>query len=377
MRKNREDNKRFLVVNLQLFAEDKESKTEKATPKKRQDAKKKGQVFQSKEISSAFLLLLVFLCMKAFGKQVYEEVTVFINKALVQYMDSIEALYTIEGFSGLFIDIITILLKTAGPIIGVAVIAGLAGTYAQVGFIFTIEPITMKLSRINPMQGFKRIFSSRGAAELFKALIKIVVVGYVAYLSLKGEGFNILKLMYIGVGESGIYIINTVINTALKICMVLVVFGIADYGYQWWEYEKNLKMSKQEIKEEYKQVEGNPEVKSRIKQKQRQMSMKRMMHEVQSADVVITNPTHYAVAIKYDSNIHDAPIVVAKGQNYIALRIKDIARENEVEIVENKELARIIYNTVEVGQAIPPELYQAVAEILAYIYNLKGIVKTD
>lgn len=180
--------------------------------------------------------------------------------------------------------------------------------------------------------------------------------------------------MYLGVDESGIYIVNTSINAALKICMMLVLFGIVDYGYQWWEYEKNLKMSKQEVKEEYKQVEGNPEVKSRIKQKQRQISMKRMIHEVPSADVVITNPTHYAVAIKYDAKLYDAPFVVAKGQNYLAIRIKDIARENKVEIVENRELARTIYNAVDVGEVIPPELYQAVAEILAYIYNLKGTV---
>ena len=157
---------------------------------------------------------------------------------------------------------------------------------------------------------------------------------------------------------------------------MLIVFGIIDYLYQWWEYERGLRMTKQELKEEYKQVEGNPETKSRIKQKQRQISLRRMMHEVPTADVVITNPTHYAVALKYDAKINDAPVVIAKGQDYIALKIKEIAKNSGVEIVENKELARTLFNTVDIGQAIPPELYQAVAEILAFIYNLKGIVNT-
>lgn len=319
------------------------------------------------------MLVLLFLYLKIFGKQIYRNIVIFTNKVLTQYLKS-EELYTISGFYVLFTDILIILFKIIGPIFAVAVIAGLVGAYSQVGFLFTVDPIAMRLSRLNPIEGFKRIFSLKGLIELLKALIKITIVGFITYFFLKDEVFNILKLMYLGVDESGIYIVNTSINAALKICMMLVLFGIVDYGYQWWEYEKNLKMSKQEVKEEYKQVEGNPEVKSRIKQKQRQISMKRMIHEVPSADVVITNPTHYAVAIKYDAKLYDAPFVVAKGQNYLAIRIKDIARENKVEIVENRELARTIYNAVDVGEVIPPELYQAVAEILAYIYNLKGTV---
>lgn len=153
--------------------------------------------------------------------------------------------------------------------------------------------------------------------------------------------------------------------------MAMLVIGVMDYGYQWWEYEKSLRMTKQEVKEEYKETEGNPQIKSRIKQKQRQISMRRMLQDIPKADVVITNPTHFAVAVKYDSNVADAPIVLAKGQDYIALRIKEIAKENNVEIVENKPLARTLYETVEIGGKIPPELYQAVAEVLAYVYNLK------
>ena len=170
----------------------------------------------------------------------------------------------------------------------------------------------------------------------------------------------------------GIYICSTAINLAIRICVVLVILGIFDYGYQWWQYEKDLKMSKQEVKEEYKQTEGNPEIKSRIKQKQRQMSMRRMMQEVPKADVIITNPTHYAIAIKYDAKVSDAPVVIAKGQDYLALRIKEVAKENKVEIIENKPLAKTLYDTVDIGKSIPPELYQAVAEIIAFVYNLKN-----
>jgi len=367
--------KKIVALNLQLFAEDKDGRTEKATPKKRQDARKKGQVFQSREISSAFLLVLVFLYLKIFGKKIYMDLVAFTIKIMTQYIIT-DNFNTANGFSVLFIDTMTVLLRTVGPIFAVAAAVGLVGAYSQVGFLFTLDPIAIKLNRLNPVQGFKRVFSLRGLTELLKALIKILIVGFVAYFFLKDEVCNILKLMYLGIAESGMYIVNTSISAALKICMVLIIFGIADYAYQWWEYEKSMRMSKQEVKEEYKQIEGNPEVKSRIKQKQRQISMKRMMHEIPDADVVITNPTHYAVAVKYDAKLYDAPFVVAKGQNYIAIRIKDIARKNKVEVVENKELARTIYNTVDVGEAIPPELYQAVAEILAFIYNLKGIVRT-
>jgi len=217
----------------------------------------------------------------------------------------------------------------------------------------------------------KRLFSTHGLVELLKSLLKIIIIGYIAYICLKGEVINILRTPYLEAETVFIYIVDTITNIAVKICMLLLTLGIMDYGYQWWEYERDLRMTKQEAKEEYKQLEGNPETKSRIKQKQRQLSAKRMINEVPKADVVITNPTHYAVALKYDSSISSAPLLIAKGQGYIALKIKEIAKANKVEIVENKELARQIYNMVNIGEEIPPELYQAVAEILAYIYNLK------
>jgi flagellar biosynthesis protein FlhB len=208
--------------------------------------------------------------------------------------------------------------------------------------------------------------------ELAKSIFKIVVIGYIAYSYLMGERNNIINTMNLDPLNIAIYIGSTSINVAIRICVALILMSALDYAYQWWEYEKNLRMSKQEIKEEYKQVEGSPEVKSKIKQRQRQISMKRMMQQVPKADVIITNPTHFAVAVKYDAKVSDAPIVIAKGQDFIALRIKEVGKENKIEIVENKPLARNLYDTVDVGQAIPPELFQAVAEILAFVYSLKG-----
>jgi flagellar biosynthetic protein FlhB len=188
---------------------------------------------------------------------------------------------------------------------------------------------------------------------------------------LEGQAVNVLNTLDMDVFATAVYIGTTSVNVGIRMCIVLLIMGIMDYGYQWWEYEKNLKMSKQEVKEEYKQMEGNPEIKSKIKQKQRQISMRRMLQDVPKADVVITNPTHFAIAVKYDPEISDAPVVLAKGQDYIALRIKEMAKENKVEIVENKPLARALYETVEIGGRIPPELYQAVAEVLAFVYGLK------
>lgn len=373
MKKLNEEYSSRIQVNLQLFAGGGGGgeKTEKATAKKRQDARKKGQVLQSREITSAMVLLFVFITLRIFGSTIYGEMMNFAKKVFVEYPQT-ENLYMPDIIVKVFIDSAIVLLKTVGPVFLVSALTGIIVSYAQVGFLFTMETISFKFERINPLQGFKRLFSSRGAIELVKSLLKIIIIGYVAYSYLNGQASNVLRLMEMDLINVATFIATTAINVAIRICVALLILGVLDYAYQWWEYEKNLKMSKQEIKEEYKQMEGNPEIKSKIKQKQRQMSMSRMMQEVPKADVVITNPTHFACAIKYDASVSAAPILVAKGQDFIALRIKETAKENKVEIVENKPLARTIYDTVEIGKAIPPELYQAVAEILAFVYNLKG-----
>lgn len=360
----------LVPVNLQLFADSGE-KTEKATPRKRKKVRKEGQVLQSREITSAILLLCMFITLRVFGGYIYEGI-LEIFKVFFSQWQGVEDIYSIRGMVKLYSQVSLMFIKIILPVLAVALITGLVAGYSQVGFLFTTKTLQIKLNRLNPLNGLKRIFSTRSLTELIKAIFKIVVVGAIGFSYLKGEVSSILKTMDMDVVSIAAYIGVTATNVAIRMCIVLLALGVLDYGYQWWEYEKNIRMTKQELKEEYKQTEGNPEIKSKIKQKQRQISLRRMMQSIPEADVVITNPTHYAVAIKYDIKISDAPVVLAKGQNYMALRIKEKAKENGIEIVENKPLARTLYNTVEVGEKIPPDLYQAVAEVLAFVYGLKS-----
>lgn len=359
-----------VTLNLQFFAGEGE-KTEKATPKRRQDARKKGQVLHSKEISSALILLILFLSIKLLGNYMYTEFVAFFKLCAEDLANSLDS-SSINEILRLLGLVMLQLLKTVGPLFGIALVVGFVASYAQVGSLFTTETLKPKFSNLNPINGIKRIFSIRGLVELIKALLKIAVVGIVAWQSLRAEENNIIKLMDLDMISAAGYIISTSIDIAVKICVIMVVIGVLDYGYQWWQYEKDLRMTKQEIKEEYKEIEGNPEIKQKIKQKQREMSMRRMLSEVPKADVVITNPTHFAIAVRYDPQKAPAPIVIAKGQDYLAQRIKDIAKANGVEIVENKPLAQALFKAVEIGKQVPPEMYQAVAEILAFVYQLKG-----
>lgn len=363
---------RIQPVNLQLFADSGE-KTEKATPRKRRKAREEGQVLQSKELTSAIVLLSMFLTLKIVGSFMYEQL--YLNfKIVFDDLAKVPDLFSIQGVRKLYVNMALQLLKIVAPVFAVALVSGVASGYAQVGFLFTTKTLAVKLNRINPLNGFKKIFSLRSFVELIKSILKILIIGFLGYLYLSSEAKNVLKTMDMDVVSIAAYICNTSLNVAIRMCIAMLVLGVLDYGYQWWEYEKNLKMTKQEVKQEYKETEGNPEIKGKIKQKQRQMALRRMLQDVPKADVVITNPTHFAVAIKYDPKVADAPLVVAKGQDYMAQRIKEIAKENKVEIVENKQLARTLYSTVEIGDKIPPELFQAVAEVLAFVYSLKNKV---
>ncbi|MGI6669459.1 MAG: flagellar biosynthesis protein FlhB [Acetivibrionales bacterium] len=360
-------------INLQLFAAStsSEERTEKATPKKRRDAREKGHVFQSREISMAIVLLLAFISIKAHGKNISGIIYEFTVKVLTEY-PKMDDLHMPSILASLSADAIIVFFRTAGPILLITAIAGFIVSLSQVGFLFTVELLKPKFDRINPISGLKRIFSMKGAVEFVKAFLKVVLISYVSYTFINGKVHAIMGIMNMEMDQIAAFICQTSIDLAIRVCVVLVILGVFDFAYQWWEYEKSLRMTKQEVKDEFKQTEGNPEIKSRIRQKQRQMSLRRMMQEVPKADVIITNPTHFACALKYDAEVSPAPVLIAKGQDYIAVRIKEIAKENNVEIVENKQLARTIYETVDIGQAIPPELYQAVAEVLAFVYSLKG-----
>jgi flagellar biosynthetic protein FlhB len=239
----------------------------------------------------------------------------------------------------------------------------------QVGFKITPKTMEPKGSKLNPANGFKRIFSKDSLFELFKSILKIGLIAYIAYISIKGHADELFILYDISLNQAIALCGEIIIDTGLRISFVYIIVGVADYIYQKHRFKEDMMMTKQEVKDEYKNTEGNPETKNRQRQKMREVSRQRMMNDVPKADVVITNPTHLAVALKYDSEKSRAPVVIAKGEDYLAQKIKDVARENNIRIVENKPLARMLYANVDIGREIPPELYQAVAEILAMVYN--------
>jgi flagellar biosynthetic protein FliR/FlhB len=262
-------------------------------------------------------------------------------------------------------------VKITIPVFAVVIVLGVMGNLVQTGFIHSSEPLKPKFSRMNPIEGFKRMFSGKAVMELLKSIANIAIVGYIAYSFVSGQIFRILNISDMGV-TSLLAIPRDIIQTELmQVAIVICVIGIIDLIYQKRAYKKELRMTKQEIKEEFKQMEGDPKIKSAIRQRQRQMAQRRMMHEVPKATVVITNPTHLAIALKYHQGKDSSPIVVAKGADLVAKRIKQVAGENNVPIIENKPVARMLYEKVEIDQVIPVELYQAVAEILAVVYSLK------
>ena len=356
---------RFLF-DLQLFADDGGEKTEEPTAKKKSDARNKGQVAKSQELNAAFVLFIGFWAMKILGSTIYREIaeyTAYIFGHLNTTVDT-------ETVLRIFLGIVMILLKTAFPIMVAIMLIGLAINLVQVGWNFTTEPLGFDLNKLNPINGFGRIFSKRSLVELIKSLFKILIIGLFLYENLKDEILQMPKLLYLELGASMATIADIIFMMAFKICAIFFALAILDYMYQKWDHNEQLKMTKQEVKEEFKQMEGDPQIKGKIKQKQREMAMSRMMREVPKADVIVTNPTHFAVALRYAEGMR-APEVIAKGQDYVALKIKDVAREAGVVIVENKPLARALFASVEIGEAVPPELYKAVAEVLAYVYHLK------
>ena len=244
-------------------------------------------------------------------------------------------------------------------------------TAAQTKLLFSVKSLKPKFSRMNPISGFKKLISLRSLVELIKSAVKIVIVLFILYSQIKSQMHAVMSMSEVGVGQGIIWTFETAFNIAIRIGLWMVLFGIIDYFYQWWDFEKQMKMTKQELKEEFKQTEGNPQTKGRIRDIQRRMSVARMMQQVPLADVVIKNPTHFAVALRYDKKKDRAPVVLAKGQDFLALKIIEIAEENDVSVIENRPLARGLYEATELNQEIPEEFYQAVADVLVYIYNLK------
>jgi flagellar biosynthetic protein FlhB len=366
----------MLEYDLQFFAKDGPGgeKTEKPTAKKLQDARKEGQVAKSRELGQALTLLALFVVLKIWAGSIGHN---FMNSFRSNYTRMKEMTTLVGGeisvkdFTRLLNSNILDMALIVAPVFAAAFIVAVVADIFQVKWQPTTKPLRPKFSKINPISGFKRIFSKEKLVDLLKSLVKLLLLGYMAYSTIKGE-FSVLFALFDMDLISAVGVIGDIsINLGLKISALYIVIGFADYGYQKWKFAEDMKMTKQEVKDEWKNAEGDPAVKSKQKQRMQEASRRRMMQAVPSADVVITNPTHFAVAIKYDVNIFDAPYVVAKGEDFLAARIKERAAEAGVEIVENKPLARMLYYNVDLGSPIPPELYQTVAEILAVIYNAR------
>ncbi|MDR0490929.1 MAG: flagellar biosynthesis protein FlhB [Oscillospiraceae bacterium] len=348
-------------------------KTEKATPKKRKDAREKGQVRRSSEVNTTFCCFVMFGLLLLIWPQAMDSLmAIFRDYIGTQSIVPISESFDIAVFEGLLARVLLSMLGVLFPILVTALVAGVAVNLVQVGFLFTTKSLGVKINRISPISGFKRMFSVHTVVELLKSLLKIAFIGSVAYLDYRNLLNDFPGFIGQDVYNSLLRIMRAAFLIALKICLAMALVAAADFLYQWWKYEKDLRMTKQEVKDEYKLMEGDPQIKGRIRQKQRQMSAMRMMSRVPEADVVITNRTHCAVALKYEEEVNGAPVLVAKGQDYIARKIKEVAMEHKVEIVENKPLAQSLYALCEIDDEIPPEFYQAVADILVFVYKARS-----
>ncbi|MGB4754891.1 MAG: flagellar biosynthesis protein FlhB [Fervidobacterium sp.] len=355
-----------LRIDLQLFADP--DKTEKATPRKRQKAREEGQVPVSREFISGISFLAVSIVFMYVGKSLLDSLingtqTVFqLSDLDLGSLDDL-IFFTYQSFSSTFTYLMFIIFAAA--------LISLAIGLLQTKFLFTAKTLTPDLKRLNPISGLKRMFSLRALFELAKALIKLVIIGFVGYSVIKGNYERIMITVDSDIIDGSLVIWDVLTELIIKCAIALLIVSIVDYYYSKYEYEKSIKMTKQEVKEEFKEIEGNPELKSRQRQVMMQYAMHRMMQEVPEASVVITNPTHFACALKYDPDENFAPILIAKGADRIALRIIDIARDSDVPIVRNPRLAREIYYNTEIGNVIPENLYKAVAEVLAYVFTLR------
>lgn len=369
----------ILEYNLQFFAKEGMGgeKTEPATAKKLSDARKEGQVAKSREIANGMGILALFLVLKLWVGTMGNQ---FLN-VFSDIYDRIPGVVTFwnghlpeNDIKTVFFEMIMQCLSIMAPILLVGFAIAFISDVVQVGWKPTGKPMQPKLSKLNPLSGFKRIFSVNSLVELIKSIAKIGLIAYMCYSYLKDRWVVLFSLYDMPLMQALGLLAETVTDLGIRIAIMYMVLAFADFAYQKFKFKQDMRMTKQEIKEEYKQQEGDPQIKGKIRQRMQEASRRRMMQNLPQADVVITNPTHYAVAIKYDPEVTDAPIVIAKGEDYLAAKIKEVAKEHKIEIVENKPLARMLYANVDVGQAVPPELYQAVAEVLAFVYHLQGKV---
>jgi len=366
----------ILPLDLQMFAKEGPGgeKTEDATSKKLKDVRNEGNVAKSTEIVTAATLLVLYICIRFaieyVGGRLINTFQIFFT-LIPRYIN--DGIHTGE-FRFLLLEALVNVALTIAPFLLLGFVVAFFSNSLQFKYQVTTKPLMPKFNKLNPINGFKRMFSLNTLVELLKSIVKIIAIGYVSYNVLVEHVEEIFLLYDMSVNQGLLLMYDIILELLLKICIIFAVIAAADFMYQKWKFKEDNKMTKQEVKDEFKNQEGDPKVKGQQRQRMQQASMRRMMAAIPEADVVITNPTHFAVALAYESGRGQAPVVVAKGADFLAGRIKEIAKENSVEIVENKPLARMLYYNVDLGAEIPPELYQAVAEVLAYVYQLRNKV---
>ena len=367
----------LLSYDLQFFAKEGPGgeKTEEPTGKRLDDARKKGQVAKSKEIGSAASLLAFFVMLNfllGWLRVGFQELFAEIYNVIPNASRMQDGALPVGNLSLIFNKMVIRMMIFMGPFLMVGLVVAVIAGIAQVGWKPTAEPMKPKFSKMNPISGLKKIISKESLFNLGIAILKVALISLVVYNYLRGREESLFLLYDTPLAQAIVLLGDIVVQMGLRIAAIYMIVAVIDFVYQKRKFHEDMKMTKQEIKDEMKDDEGDPQIKAKQRQRMREASQRRMMQELPKADVVITNPTHFAVAIRYEALEHPAPVVLAKGADFLAERIKKAAKENEIEIVENKALARMLYANVEIGEMIPPELYKAVAEVLAFVYHLKG-----
>lgn len=345
------------------------NKSERATPKKRRDERKKGNVFLSKDAIAVVSLLATFFVLKLLAGGIVSSLDQFYQLCM-EYAKNLSVGQVTGVVHDLVLEGVWVFAQTAGIIMVVASIISIAATFFQTKMLVSGQSMKPKWNRISPLQGFKRLFSLRSVVESLKGILKISVLLYIIYRYIHGMTDEFFNYINIELGVACSQLFQRTFSMILQIIVAFAALAILDVYYQWWDYENKLKMTKQEVKEEYKQVEGDPKIKAKIKETQRKMAQSRMMQSVPKADVIIRNPQHVAIALRYQPDVDNAPIVLAKGLDELALRIVKVAEEHQISVIENVPLARALYADSELNREIPASLYGAVADVLVYLYRL-------
>lgn len=345
-----------------------QERTETATAKRRTDFREKGQVAQSKEVTTAGLLTLSLVLWIFYAPSFWGDLQQLYRTSIFRLAD-----FEVTGPN------VVVLARSLGALLGnllwpiflVSLVVGFLSSFLQVGPLLSTKVFKPDISKFDPIKGMKKFVSKRSAVELIKSLAKVSLIAYVAYLTIANEFDTALSLGMLELNQTLVFIAKVAVLVMAKTCAIMILLAFIDFAFSRYEMEQKMKMTKQEVKEEHKQTEGDPLLKSRIRSMQMQQARRRMMSEVPKADVIITNPTHFSIAISYERETMDAPQIIAKGADHVAFKIREIAREHKIPVIENKPLARALYKQ-EIGEQVPEELFTAVAEILAYVYRLKS-----